>query len=140
MRSDPGVRGRTRQAAGLLLVWMLGGTCVLPAAQQGNSVAIGEAAAVGQRVPGRAGGRGLPRADEIGRHAVQDPVQAQLQREARKQRFEKMKEQAGELAEMANSLKEDLEKSNPNILSVGVTEKAKKIQKLAGKIRSESRF
>ncbi len=67
-------------------------------------------------------------------------MQARQQRELRKMRFEQMKQQASQLAEMAKSLQQDIEKSNEKILSAEVNEKAKKIEKLAGKIRSEARY
>jgi hypothetical protein len=61
------------------------------------------------------------------------------ERELLKQKFEKMKENADELAELAQSLQEDLNASNENVLSVGVVQKAQKIEKLAKKIKSAAR-
>jgi hypothetical protein len=48
--------------------------------------------------------------------------------------FEKMKLDAAELTKLAQSLQEDLEKSNEHILSMKIMEKAKKIESLAKKI------
>ncbi len=56
-----------------------------------------------------------------------------------KSNFEKMKQDADELTELAKSLQDDLEKSNANVMSVEVIEKAKKIEKLAKKIRSRAK-
>jgi len=56
-----------------------------------------------------------------------------------KANFEKMKRDADELAALAKSLQEDLDKSNVNILSLGVVEKAERIEKLAKKIKSTAR-
>ena len=61
------------------------------------------------------------------------------QRDLLKFKFEKMKEDADELAELAKSLQEDLDESNENVLSVEVVKKAEKIEKLAKKIRSAAR-
>jgi hypothetical protein len=141
MSCKKGGRKWTRRVAAFAAVFVLAGTCAVSmTAQDNNRVAEGEAAAVGQRVPGPAGGPDLPKAGDMGPRVVPDPIQARMQREQRKLRFEKMKQQAGELADMVRSLREELEKSGPDVLAVGVTEKAKKIQKLAGKIRNESRF
>lgn len=60
-------------------------------------------------------------------------------RDLMKYRFERMKEHADELAELAKSLQEDLDKSNVNVLSLQVVEKAEKIEKLAKKIREEAK-
>jgi hypothetical protein len=61
-------------------------------------------------------------------------------RELRKYQFDKMKEHGDELVKLANSLQEDLHKSNENILSLEVVEKAQKIEKLAKKIQQEARL
>jgi hypothetical protein len=45
--------------------------------------------------------------------------------------FEKMKRAAAELATLAQSLQEDLDKSNEHILSMKIVEKAQKIENLA---------
>ena len=42
-----------------------------------------------------------------------------------------MKRQANELARRAKSLQDDLDKSNQNVLSLGVIDKAQRIEKLA---------
>lgn len=49
--------------------------------------------------------------------------------------FEKMKRDADELLELAKSLQEDVSKSNENVLSLKIVEKAEKIEKLAKKIK-----
>jgi hypothetical protein len=56
-----------------------------------------------------------------------------------KDNFEKMKHDADELAELAKSLQEDLNKSNQNVFSLGVVDKADKIEKLAKKIKGTAR-
>jgi len=57
------------------------------------------------------------------------PKQAQL-----KANFEEMKSDAATLAELANSLKADLDKANPNELPATLAEKVEQINKLAKRI------
>ena len=61
------------------------------------------------------------------------PRQAQL-----KANFEKMKSDAATLVELANSLKADLDRANPNVLPAQLVEKAKQIEKLAKRIKKAS--
>ena len=56
-----------------------------------------------------------------------------------KANFEKMKQDAGQLATLAKALQEELNKSNENILSLDVIDKADKIEKLAKKIKGTAR-
>jgi hypothetical protein len=56
-----------------------------------------------------------------------------------KYNFEKMKHDAGELADLAKALQEELNKSNENILSLDIVDKADKIEKLAKKIKGSAR-
>ncbi|MGD0922731.1 MAG: hypothetical protein ABSA70_13340, partial [Terriglobia bacterium] len=57
-------------------------------------------------------------------------------RDLLKQNFEKMKRDAEELAALAKALQEDLDKSNENLLSLQVVNRAEKIEKLAKRIKS----
>jgi hypothetical protein len=56
-----------------------------------------------------------------------------------KANLEKMKRDAGELADLAKALQEELNKSNENLLPLGVVGKAAKIEKLAKKIKETAR-
>ena len=69
-----------------------------------------------------------------------DSLKDKQRNDLRKFRFNKMKEHSDELAKLAKSLQEDLDKSNENILSLEVVGKAQKIEKLAKKIQEEARF
>ena len=60
------------------------------------------------------------------------------QRELLKSRYEKLKQEATQLADLAKSLQQDLDKSNSDVLSLSVVDKADKIEKLAKKIKSEA--
>ena len=55
-----------------------------------------------------------------------------------KANFEKMKRDAGQLADLAKALQEELNKSNENILSLDIIEKADKIEKLAKRIKGSA--
>jgi len=60
-------------------------------------------------------------------------------KELLKQNFEKMKSDADELVELSKSLQTDLDKSNENVLSLKVVDRAEKIEKLARKIKELAR-
>ena len=60
-------------------------------------------------------------------------------KELLKQNFEKMKSDADELVELSKSLQTDLSKSNENVLSLKVVDRAEKIEKLAKKIKETAR-
>jgi methylmalonyl-CoA mutase N-terminal domain/subunit len=138
------MRGRarwTRQAVGLFAIIIMAGACATLAAQiKGNRISRAAAAEVGQREPGPAGVPAMKSAQDAGVDIGMLSPQARQQRELRKLRMQKMKKDARKLAQMARSLEEEIAQSNQNILSVNVVEKAKEIQKLAGRIRDEARF
>jgi len=69
----------------------------------------------------------------------QIPLSDKQKRELLKANFDKMKRDAKELADLAKNLQDQLDKSNENVLSLGVVEKADKIEKLARKIKSTAR-
>jgi hypothetical protein len=56
-----------------------------------------------------------------------------------KSNFAKMKSDADELLELSKSLQADLDKSNENVLSLRVVDRAEKIEKLAKKIKELAR-
>jgi hypothetical protein len=70
---------------------------------------------------------------------TQPPLSGKQKRNILKSNFDKMKNDAGELADLANALKEELNKSNENILSLDIVDKADKIEKLAKKIKGTAR-
>jgi hypothetical protein len=142
MLNNHTARAWVRRGAGLLLVSLLTGSTALPQGnEKPNRVVSGAAAEIGQPVPGPSVRAVVPAISEVGaQDASLDSLKARQQRELRKLRFDKMKEHATQLAEMAKSLQEEIEKSNENVLSLDVVEKAKKIEKLAKKIRDEARY
>jgi hypothetical protein len=74
--------------------------------------------------------------------AEPEPPQELSQKQKRdllKANFEQMKRDADALATLAKSLQEDLAKSNENVLSLHVVEKAEKIERLAKKIKGTAR-
>ncbi len=66
------------------------------------------------------------------------PLTPKQQRDLQKANFAKMKQDADELAALAKSLQDEVNKSNANVLSLGVVEKADKIEKLAKKIKNSA--
>lgn len=56
-----------------------------------------------------------------------------------KDNFAKMKNNVDELAKLARSLQEDVDKSNANVLSIRIVDKADKIEKLAHKIKTSAK-
>lgn len=71
---------------------------------------------------------------------VPPKMRARQEKDLRKYRFEKLKNHAAELAKLSAALKEELDKSNENILSLEVVDKAEKIEKLAKKIQDEAKM
>jgi hypothetical protein len=67
------------------------------------------------------------------------PLSRKQKKDLLNRNFEEMKRQADELASLAKSLQQDLDKSNANILSLSIVEKADKIEKLAKKIKGSAR-
>jgi hypothetical protein len=70
---------------------------------------------------------------------LQIPLSGKQERDLLKANFEKMKHDAGELAALAKALQQELNKSNENILSLDIIDKADKIEKLARKIKGTAR-
>ena len=66
------------------------------------------------------------------------PLSRDQKRNMLKSNFEKMKHDANELTDLAKALQEELNKSDENTLSVDVIDKAKKIGKLAKKIKGSA--
>ena len=69
----------------------------------------------------------------------QNPLSDKQKREMLKANFDRMKRDAKELADLAKDLQEQLDRSNENVLSLGIVDKADKIEKLARKIKSTAR-
>jgi hypothetical protein len=67
------------------------------------------------------------------------PLSRKQKNDLLKSNFEKMKRDAGELADLAKALKEELNRSNENILSLDIVDKADKIEKLARRIKGTAR-
>ncbi len=67
------------------------------------------------------------------------PLTAKQKAAMMKTNFEKTKDDASELADMATGLRDELNKTNINILSVDVIHRAEKIEKLAKKIKEEAK-
>jgi len=67
------------------------------------------------------------------------PLSPKQKKDVLKFNFEKMKRDAGELTDLAKALQDELDKSNENILSLDIVDKADKIEKLARRIKGTAR-
>ncbi len=65
------------------------------------------------------------------------PLSHKQRRDLLKSNFEKMKHDADELSTLVKSLQDDLSKSNQNVLSLKIADRAEKIERLAKKIKTE---
>ena len=63
---------------------------------------------------------------------------AKRQRDLTRSNYEKLKQEADELSDLAKSLQDELGNSNAGVLSLKVVQNAEKIEKLAKKIRSSA--
>lgn len=91
------------------------------------------------QAPGLAGTSQAPRPAPDLNPDDKSPLTPKQQRDMMKSNFEKMKRDADELASLAKSLQQDLDKSNQNVLSLKVLDRAEKIEKLARKIKTEAK-
>jgi hypothetical protein len=80
----------------------------------------------------------LPQRMPVGKNPGPELTPKQ-KRELMKSNFEKMRNDAAQLASMANELRDELDKANVDILSVDVIHRAEKIEKLARKIQQEAK-
>ena len=87
---------------------------------------------------GTEGSQEVPRA-QSNQESSQASLSGKQKRDLLKANFEKMKRDAGELADLAKALQEELNKSNENILSLDIVDKAEKIEKLAKRIKGTAR-
>jgi len=69
----------------------------------------------------------------------QSSSSARRKRALAKANFEQMKHDTDQLADLARALQEELGRSNTNVLSLDVIDKAGKIEKLAKKIRGSAK-
>jgi hypothetical protein len=66
------------------------------------------------------------------------PLGPRHQRDLLKSNYQKVKQEADELADLAKSLQDELTNSTADVLSLKAVQKAEKIEKLAKKIRTAS--
>ena len=108
----------------LIAVWLL----LAPAGRTQTAVPP-----PGPQLPGLSDIRNQP---PLGSEKESGPERsAKQKRELLKSNFEKMKDNAAELADEANALHQALEKSSADILSLNILQRAEKIEKLAKKIK-----
>jgi hypothetical protein len=88
-----------------------------------------------QPVPPRSG---LPQADESG-PSIPPQIQKDMEKKANEQRQAELKRDAERLLKLSTELKEYVDKSNQNILSLDVIKKADEIEKLAHSVKTRMR-
>jgi hypothetical protein len=71
--------------------------------------------------------------------SIPGPLASKQKKDLMKANYEKLKRDAEDLAALAKSLQEEIDKSNQNVLSIKAMDKAEKIERLARKIKNESR-
>ena len=84
----------------------------------------------------------IPVSQDIPPYPQNEPGGAPTQKrkqELLKFNFEKMKRDADDLAALAKSLQEEIERSNENVFSLKLVEKAEKIEKLAKRIKAAAK-
>lgn len=134
-----GPRNRLGWRSLVALLVVLGGIPGGPMAglaQRATGPTAGGSLGVQQDLPQHGRSQQVPGPPEI---APPSPLSKKQKKDLLKDNFEKMKRDADELAELAKSLQEDLNKSNENVLSLRVVDKADKIEKLAKKIKGVAR-
>jgi hypothetical protein len=137
-----GHRGATSalSISGLLLLAGLTGVPALCPAPDARAAAPAGALGTTQLFSRRGMGRSPESNPGRPQMEIPEKLRVKQERDLRKYRFDKLKEHAAELAKLAASLHEDLDKSNENILSLQVVDKAAKIEKLAKKIQDEAKL
>ena len=85
------------------------------------------------------GGQAGPHARTAQSNEESLPLSPKQKKDVLKFNFEKMKRDAGELTDLAKALQDELDKSNENILSLDIVDKADKIEKLARRIKGTAR-
>jgi hypothetical protein len=111
-----------------LIVTLAGACAASPAPQRGADGAFAAADPGAQGLP--------PTADAT---MPRSPLTRKQRQDILKSKFEKMKEDAEELAALANSLQDEVDKSSQNILSLEIVDKAEKIEKLAKRIKKTAK-
>ncbi|MBZ5565995.1 MAG: hypothetical protein LAP13_26695 [Acidobacteriia bacterium] len=112
---------------------------LIAAAGPPTSLALGLPAGITVTRQGASVGQQIPLPTEQPPIRQNEPLpglKEKQKRELMKANYEKMKRDADELASLAKSLQEDVDKSNENVLSLHIVEKAEKIEKLAKRIKS----
>jgi hypothetical protein len=70
---------------------------------------------------------------------VNPAIQQNLAKERQKQRFEAVKRDSQQLLELAAELKQAVDKSGENVLSLDIMRKAERIEKLARQVKNNMR-
>ncbi|HEY7353828.1 MAG TPA: hypothetical protein VH596_13760 [Terriglobales bacterium] len=80
-----------------------------------------------------------PHGEEPNNHGVPLEIQRQMQKKANEQRQAEIKRDTDRLLKLSTELKEYVDKSNENVLSLDVMKKAEEIEKLARSVKNKMR-
>jgi hypothetical protein len=80
---------------------------------------------------------GPPHQQPFPDNEIQARIEKEMAKEANEQRQAQLKHDADRLFKLAQQLKQSVDKSNENILSVDVVKKAEEIEKLAHSVREK---
>ena len=80
-----------------------------------------------------------PHGEEPNNHGIPPEIQRQMQKKANEQRQAEIKRDTDRLLKLSTELKEYVDKSNENVLSLDVMKKAEEIEKLARSVKNKMR-
>src|SRR5579859_2699209 len=124
---NPAVKSRARRVCAQAAAWVLVATVA--------TLVLGATPPVQNGPPSSVLGQESP-PDESEPMAA---LKAKQKKAILKSNFEKMKRDSENLVSLAKSLQQEIEKSNENVLSLKVVERAEKIEKLAKKIKDSAK-
>jgi len=123
-----------------ILLWLLvSGAAQIPGASRIISANAAPSPPVATTLSGAAEPSQVDRGTQSSEDSSQIALSGKQKRDLMKANFEKMKRDAGALADLARALQEELNKSNENILSLDIVDKADRIEKLARRIKGTAR-
>ena len=124
-----------------ILPWLLVSLAgqILDASRTVATTAITWSAQATPRAVAGKGSQGVVPGAQPAEESQQIPLTGKQKHDLLKANFEKMKRDARELGDLARALEEELNKSNENVLSLDIVDKADKIEKLARKIKGTAR-
>jgi hypothetical protein len=123
----------------LLMVMLLTVAAIFLVPKRGGIIASQEENPHPATTPGSSAPGPSPQQGDAPAIQVSQKMMHNMRKEMLEDNFKQMKKDSAELAALAQELQQELGKSNYRILSLGVVDKAEKIEKLARKIKSTAK-